>query len=120
MTDLSDDFDENYDRFVAEVAENGIVWGLEGEDGFAVCPSLRHEDTDVMPFWSNQALAEAVCVDESAVYKPVAIDLEEFVDDWLPGMHEDIIIVGVNWNEDLEGAEEEPLDLLEDIDEELS
>lgn len=120
MTELSDDFDENYDRFIVEAVENGLVWGLEGEDGFAVCPSERHEDTDVMPFWSNRELAEAVCVDEWAVYKPVPIDLEEFLDDWLPGLHQDVVLVGVNWTAELEGAEEEPLDLLEDMDEELS
>lgn len=44
------------------------------------------------------------------------ISLEEFLDDWLPGMHEDVILVGVNWNGEMEGAEVEPLDLLEDVD----
>lgn len=120
MTELSDDFDENYDRFIVESVENGLVWGLEGADGFAVCPSIKHEETDVMPFWSTRELAQAVCVDDWVVYKPVAIDMEEFLEEWLPGLHEDVVMVGLNWNEDLEGAEEEPLDLLEDFDEELS
>jgi hypothetical protein len=49
----------------------------------------------------------------------VAIDLEEFLDDWLPGMHNDVLMVGVNWNADLEGQEMEPLDLLEEFESEL-
>ncbi len=44
---------------------------------------------------------------------------EEFLDDWLPGMHSDVLLVGVNWNVDLEGAEIEPLDLLEEFEAEL-
>ncbi|MDA9371956.1 DUF2750 domain-containing protein, partial [Porticoccaceae bacterium] len=51
---------------------------------------------------------------------PVAIELEEFLDDWLPGMHSDVLMVGVNWNAELAGREVEPLDLLEDFDMEMS
>jgi hypothetical protein len=45
--------------------------------------------------------------------------MEEFLDDWLPGMHADVLMVGVNWSEDLEGQEFEPLDLLEEFEAEL-
>jgi hypothetical protein len=45
--------------------------------------------------------------------------MEEFLDDWLTGMHEDVHRAGVNWNEDLEGQELEPLDLLEEFESEL-
>lgn len=49
----------------------------------------------------------------------MALSLDEFLEDWLPGMHEDVYLVGVNWNQDLEGLEIEPLDLLEEIENEL-
>jgi hypothetical protein len=45
--------------------------------------------------------------------------MEEFLDDWLPGMHSDVLLVGINWNLDLEGDEIEPLDLLEEFESEL-
>jgi hypothetical protein len=45
--------------------------------------------------------------------------MEEFLDDWLPGLHSDVILVGVNWNSTLDGEEIEPLDLLEEFDAEL-
>ncbi len=73
----------------------------------------------VIPFWSEQKLAEELCSEEWSVYKPVAIAMEEFLDDWLTGMHEDVHRAGINWNHDLEGQELEPLDLLEEFESEL-
>ncbi|MEJ2446222.1 MAG: DUF2750 domain-containing protein, partial [Exilibacterium sp.] len=34
--------------------------------------------------------------------------------------HKDVYLVGVNWDEDMEGDEVEPLDLLHDIEAELN
>jgi len=70
----------------------------------------------VMPLWSQPEFAKAQCADEWQDYKVVPIALEELLDDWLPGMHDDVVLVGPNWNEEMDGSEVEPLDLLEDID----
>ena len=45
--------------------------------------------------------------------------LDEFIDDWLPGMDEDKLLVGVNWNAEFEGDETEPLDLLDELEAQL-
>ena len=116
---LSDDLDENLDRFIVEALQYGCVWGLQGSDGWALCASEAHEDMDVMPFWSQQAFAQVHCVDDWADYTPVAIEIEEFLEDWLPGMHEDLLLIGVNWNLELDGDEMEPLDLLEEFEQEM-
>jgi hypothetical protein len=116
---LSDDFAENLDRFIVEAMELGCVWGLEGADGWALSASEAHDDVDVMPFWSQESFAQAHCQDDWQHYKPVAVDLVEFLEDWLPGMHEDVLLVGVNWNAELEGEELEPLDLLEEFEGEM-
>ncbi|GMG87976.1 DUF2750 domain-containing protein [Biformimicrobium ophioploci] len=113
---LSEDAEENFARFIADGLDNGVVFTLEGDEGFALCASERSDNADVMPFWSQRAFAEALVADDWADYKVVAIDMEEFVDDWLTGMHDDVIMVGINWTEDLEGLEVEPLDLLETIE----
>ena len=113
---LSDDAEENFARFIADGLDNGVVFTLEGDEGFALCASERSDNADVMPFWSQRAFAEALVADDWADYKVVAIDMEEFVDDWLTGLHDDVILVGINWTEDLEGLEVEPLDLLETIE----
>ncbi|GAB1264405.1 DUF2750 domain-containing protein [Aurantivibrio infirmus] len=119
MEVLSDDPDENFERFITEAIQQGCVWGLEGPEGWALCPSEKYEEAEVMPFWSQPEFAEAHCKEEWAAYKVVAVSLEEFFDDWLPGMHSDVILSGVNWTEELEGIEIEPLDLLKEFEEEL-
>lgn len=116
---LGDDPAENLDRFIVEAMELGCVWGLQGPDGWALSASDEHDDVDVMPFWSQESFARAHCVDDWQGYQPVPIDLDEFLEDWLPGMHEDVLLVGINWNEALEGDEMEPLDLLEEFEAEM-
>ncbi|WP_188150749.1 DUF2750 domain-containing protein [Teredinibacter waterburyi] len=114
---LSDDFEENYRLFIEEALETGCVWGLENDEGWALCPANSNAELDVMPLWSQPEYAKAHCVEEWSSYVPVPISLEELLDDWLPGMHEDVLLVGTNWDASLEGLEVEPLDLLEDVDE---
>lgn len=116
IEELSEDFDENYELFIAHAIDMGCVWALEGEDGFALCPSVDNEDIDVMPLWSQPEYAQVHAKDEWAKYECVPIATEELLDEWLEGLHGDLILVGVNWNEAMEGVEIEPLDLLEDID----
>ena len=110
------DLDEIYENFIEDAIATGCVWALEGEDGFAVVPSSTNEDIDVMPLWSQPEFAKDACQEECVHYKPVPISLEELLDEWLPGMHEDVVLVGIDWDEALDGEEVEPLDLLEDID----
>ncbi|WP_250459261.1 DUF2750 domain-containing protein [Microbulbifer litoralis] len=116
---LSNDFEDNCARFLPESAGQGCVWALEGDEGFALCESEKYPQTEVMPFWSRREFAEIHTDGDWADYRVVAIDLEEFMDDWLTGMHEDVILVGINWNGELEGVELEPLDLLEQLEQEL-
>lgn len=113
---LSEDFDDNYELFIEEALATGCVWGLENSEGWALCPSLKNEDLDVIPLWSQPEYAQLHCREEWQDYEVVPIALDELLDDWLPGLHEDLILVGTNWNNELEGLEVEPLDLLEDVD----
>ena len=114
--ELGEDLDENFDLFIEDSLSTGCVWGLENSEGFALSPSEDNEEIDVMPLWSQPEYAQVHCVDEWASYAPVPIALDELLDEWLPGMHEDILLVGINLNKELEGLEIEPLDLLEQID----
>lgn len=116
ITALGEDFDANYECFIADAIHTGCVWGLEGPEGWALCPSVVNDKLDVLPLWSQPDYASVHCVDEWSHYQVVAIALDELLDDWLPGLHEDLTRVGINWNAAMEGDEMEPLDLLEDID----
>ncbi len=110
---LTDDEEANYDLFIDQIQQTGQVWGLKADDGWAVCPSLEFEKTDVFPFWSSEADAKSHCSDDWDIYTPAALTLEDFVVNWLPGMHEDEVMVGPNWNSELSGVEVEPADVAE-------
>ena len=114
-----DNEDTELDRFVVEALETGCVFGLESEEGWALCPSEKYPNSDVMPLWSDRVAAQSQCRDEWGDYQAIPIALDELLDDWLPGMHEDELLVGVNWNQELEGEELEPLDLLAEFEQEL-
>lgn len=120
MEPLSEDPEENVQRFIQEAVDHGCLWGLEGPEGWALCPSEKYPSTDVMPFWSQPEFAQVHCRDDWVDYRAVPVSLEEFLEDWLPGMHEDVFLVGINWSEELAGEEWEPLDLLKEFDDILS
>lgn len=105
-----------YQQFIQDTIASGCLWGLQGPEGWALCGSEKYDDTEVMPFWSQPELAQLHCNDEWKDYEVVPIALAEFLDDWLPGMHTDVFLVGLNWDESMEGEEVEPLDLLADFD----
>lgn len=116
---LNSDLDQNYRQFFYDAIETGCVWGLQNSDGWAQCASEKYSETPVMPFWSQPEYASTHQHNDWASYEAVPIALEEFLEDWLPGMHEDVVLVGINWNEALEGKEFEPLDVLHEFDQAL-
>ena len=111
MSKLTDNLDANFQLFIEEVRESGQVWGLRYGEDWVVCRSAEFEDADVMPLWSAEGDARLPCVDEWADYEPEVIELEEFLDIWINDLDEDDVLVGPNWNADLEGQELEPIEL---------
>lgn len=111
QTALSDNEEQNYELFLDQAQTSGQVWGLHGKEGWALCESIEFEDTEVFPFWSQEEFAAAMCTDEWSIYEPKAISLEDFLTEWLPGIHEDDALVGPNWDTELTGLEIEPADL---------
>jgi hypothetical protein len=105
------DDEADIERFVTGALASGLVWGLKSDDGWAVCPSNEYEDASVYPFWSDRAEALIHCADEWSGCTPTAIDLDRFLEDWLPGMHGDDALVGTNWSRELIGLEVEPMEL---------
>lgn len=99
--------------FAEAVAESGEVWGLEHSEGWAVGSSEDDEDLVVMPFWSSEAGARACATEEWSDYRVSSIPVDDFLDKWLPGMHEDGYLVGLDWDPEMEGAEVEPEELAE-------
>lgn len=115
MNDEVTPAEENHDRFVRDVRDCGLVWGLKSDQGWAVCESNEYEDTDVYPFWSDEAAARVHCRDDWADFTPASLALDLFIDTWLAGMSEDGVLVGTNWDEELSGLELEPNDLAREL-----
>ncbi|XLZ71793.1 DUF2750 domain-containing protein [Massilia sp. SR12] len=64
---------------------------------------------------ANSAYARRLAENEWAAYIPTPIDLSSFIDNWLQGMHQDMVLAGVNFNSDLAGLEIDPLELAEEL-----
>jgi hypothetical protein len=114
VLDLAAAAEERHERFLSRVVEAGVVWGLkDAEDQWPVTASTDDEERSVMPFWSDRAYAAQCATEDWAPYEPTEIPLDLFLDEWLPGMAADGVLVGTNWNVQLIGQESEPLELQE-------
>ncbi len=102
---------ENYDRFLLRLKKSCEVWGLQSAKGWANCPSNDYERRDVMVFWSDRAYAARHCKEDWSTYAPASIPLDASIARWLPGMHNDRVLVGPNWDAHLCGLEVEPLEV---------
>jgi hypothetical protein len=109
------DSQKEHDKFIKDVVRFKKVWGLKLDDNWAVSKSADFEDAEVLLFWSDKELAEACATDDWNDYKPESMETPEFLEEWLPGMCEEGIAVGANWNTDLEGIETHPISLALEI-----
>ena len=95
--------------------EFNTVWGLSGEEGWAVSSSHQDENLDIILFWSDEAYAKAVAKEDWSHYEPVTIPLVEFLENWLVGMYQNQVLAGTNWDAHMFGEEAAPLKLALEI-----
>ncbi len=113
MTRLTDDLQANRDLFVSESKETCFVWGLLNKEGdWLSVPSTEFEESEVMPFWSSKEDAQSQCADEWSEFSASELPLDIFLEDWMITLAEDGVLVGLNWNDELEGLELEPTDVV--------
>ncbi|MFZ4774003.1 MAG: DUF2750 domain-containing protein [Terrimicrobiaceae bacterium] len=97
---------ENYELFIRQVVETGVVWGLESASlGWAHSVSEESEETDVILFWSDREEAASHQKEDWTAHTPVAIEFDDFIDGWLQGMDSDGVMAGPNWDAQLTGLE---------------
>lgn len=111
MSKLTSDTQANLELFISETKETQLVWSLYNEDGWISVESTEFENSEVMPFWSNKEDAAFHNVEEWADFEVTEIPPDIFVEDWLITLSEDGVLVGTNWNQQLEGKEVEASDL---------
>ncbi len=107
-------------KFVKEVCETGIVFGLKNKEGFATSCSNGLEDEDgeaitLICFWSKEIMAKVCAKNEWESYAPVEIKLSDFLENWCIGIHNDGLLVGANFDQHLFGYESEGYDLILEI-----
>jgi hypothetical protein len=119
MSDELTIFEKNHQKFIQEIVSSEIVWGLISPEGYATSSSNDYEDAFVIPFWSERSMSEACRVEEWKGYTSHGMTLREFLEDWCIGMHNDGLLVGTEWDSEMNGMEAEPLDLALDILKEL-
>ena len=84
--------------FYREVADTGILWTIRDDAGFPA--PLTQGGKRALPFWSSRARAEKI-VNTVAAYsgfQVLPVSWQEFCKQWVPGLREDGLLVGVNWS----------------------
>ncbi|MBI5771975.1 MAG: DUF2750 domain-containing protein [Verrucomicrobia bacterium] len=74
-----------YEYFIHRVCDSRRIWSLF-QDGWA---SLGDGDRKLIPFWPHAAYASLFKTGDWASYEPKAIELDEFLRDWIPGMQKE-------------------------------
>ncbi|MGY5450417.1 DUF2750 domain-containing protein [Agarivorans sp. MS3-6] len=105
----------NLSAFSKAVIKAGELWVLSADDEFVVVDSIEFENTDVMPLFSNQAAATALCVEDWADYQPVTVKIDDFFDEWLPNLDADKVLVAIDLDENLVGEEIEAFTLAKQL-----
>ncbi|WMN61148.1 DUF2750 domain-containing protein [Pseudoalteromonas xiamenensis] len=106
------ELDSELVNFVTAVRQQGQVWALGADDeGLVVCDSNQFDDTDVLLLWDSEEKAKAQCNEEWAEFEPVAIPLDELLDEWIEELNADSALLGLNWNDDNVCVEIEPTGL---------
>ena len=110
---------DRYHFFIKKVVETEIVYTLEDNRSVAVCPSnkyeLEEEPVAVLVYWSEKTRALACQKEEWAQFALKAIPLTEFMELWCLGMYDDEVVTGIEFDAQLFGYEELPLQLLKDL-----
>ncbi|KZN35126.1 DUF2750 domain-containing protein [Pseudoalteromonas luteoviolacea] len=99
-------------NFVTVVKQSEQVWALGAEDGgFVIVESNQFEESDVLLLWADESAALEQCKDEWEEFKPIAIDLDSLLDEWVEDLRDDNALIGINWNNDNVCVEIEPVSL---------
>ncbi|MDO5105832.1 DUF2750 domain-containing protein [Capnocytophaga sp.] len=114
--------EERYERFVEKVVETGVVYTLKDKKGVAVCPSnhffydeAEEEACPTLLFWSEEKRAQLCQAEEWAKHRVEQIPLAEFMELWCLGMYDDGVVVGLDFDHNLFGYEQLPIDLVTDL-----
>jgi len=103
--EITSGIENKYQLFIEQAAAAEPVWGLKDKRGFANSTSAEDEDVSVVPFWSDKASAKACARDDWKGFLPISVSIAEFLESWCMEMFENGMLVGVNWDANMNGKE---------------
>lgn len=84
-----------YEYFIKKVVDYEEVWGLF-DNGWVTTED--DAGRSLIPFWPKKEFAQLCAIDEWSKCIAKSIELDEFIDNWLPGMEKDGVIASIFWN----------------------
>lgn len=102
------DAEQRYQHFIDKVSRWEEVWSLRDDEGFVL---VSTDDEECMPVWPHPDYATEWATGDWADCQAFKVDMEAWLDRWLPGMEEDGISVAVFPNLDESGIIEAPREL---------
>ncbi|WP_035386905.1 DUF2750 domain-containing protein [Ferrimonas senticii] len=83
---LSQGSQARYDATVEGAKANNALWTLADDNG---CVILSNDTEQCLVVWHDEAIAKAWATDEFANTTPLKIELDAFIEKWVPGMTND-------------------------------
>lgn len=80
------DGSRRYTHTIKRVADFEEIWGLHANDGWVLVSDGEHE---CFPIWPHPEYATLCATNEWAGNEPAAIDLDTWMEKWLPGFEEE-------------------------------
>jgi hypothetical protein len=115
---LACDGPTRYSHFIKQAADSNTVWGLREADGWV---SLSDDsEVPMFPVWPHADYAHLLATGSWASATPTAIDLDEWLDTWLPNLIEQGDKVAVFQTPTGKGLPVDPAQLRDDLEAELS
>lgn len=105
-------------HFVARVADWEQVWSLKAESGWASAGD--ESGRALFPVWPHPDYAQACASGDWAGFYPEAVEVHDFIRNWLPGLDKDGLWVAVFPTPAMQGVPLAPFTLCQAIEEELS
>jgi len=106
-----------YGYFVKRASSHGELWGLRGAGGWVV--AADDEAVPHLPVWPHPRFAEACATGPWTAEQPGAIDIDEWVEGWLP-INRDGMRVAVFQTPEDQGVSVGTERLKRDLEDELS
>ena len=108
---------KRYEYWIKKVADQQQVWSL-WQDGWALSgDAAGHE---LVPVWPHPKYAALCATEQWANHVPKVIDLEAWLEHWIPGIEKDARLIAIFPVPTDKGTPVEPRRLESDLREELS